>query len=182
MDNVTEASAEHGRVGETLIAALAKRAFAELEACFHPEIRFRALTPPGVREASSAEQAAAYFRKWFGDAERLELVEGQTEALADRLHLRYRLLVVDADGRQVVEQQGYGDVQDGQIVRLDLLCSGFRPLPAQGEAALPAAAATLDAQAASSAASPAASGAIRPCSQRCTVRRPGPAARPSPPV
>ncbi|HLZ69382.1 MAG TPA: sulfurtransferase TusA family protein [Dehalococcoidia bacterium] len=138
-EDVNDTGDEHRRMGEALIAAVVKRDFAALEACFHPEIRFRALVPPGVREATGAQDAVAYFQRWFGDADQLELLESDAGTLADRLHVRYRFLVVDADGRQTVEQQAYGDLQDGKLVRLDLLCSGFRPFLAPGQAAVPAA-------------------------------------------
>jgi hypothetical protein len=132
--DVNGSRTELRQVGEALIAALAARDFAALAACFHPEVRFRALIPPGVREAANARDAAAQLRRWFGEADHLELLEWEAGKLADRLHVRYRFLVMDADGRQVVEQQGYGDVQEGRIVRLDLLCSGFRPFAAPGRA------------------------------------------------
>jgi hypothetical protein len=109
---VGEALAPEHQVGEVFLAALVGRDFPTIEACFHPEVTFRALILPSVREAETAQQATAYLGRWFGDADHHELL----------------------DGWQVVEQQAYCDVQDGKITRMDLLCSGFRPCgaPDQG--------------------------------------------------
>jgi hypothetical protein len=128
---------EDHRVGEALLASLVRRDFSAVEACFDPGIQFRALIPPGVREAANAEDTVGYLRRWFGEAVQLQLLQGQAETIGDRLHVRYRLLVDDADGRQVVEQQTYCDVEDSRIVRMDLLCSGFRPYPAPERPARP---------------------------------------------
>ncbi len=144
-DQMGAADTELRGPGEALIAALARRDLAALEACFHPELRFRALVPPGVREVATASEAIAYFRRWFGEAERLDLLDSDAGLLADRLRLRYRFHVVDADGDQVVEQQAYADVRNGRIVALDLLCSGFRPLTSPSQPAAPAATDQLDA-------------------------------------
>ena len=119
-------ASDHG-LGTVFLAALARRESPTIEDCLHPEARFRALIPPGVREAETAQQATAYLRRWFGDADHHELVAGRATTVGDRLHVAYRLRLPDADGWQVVEQQAYCDVQDGKITRMDLLCSGFRP-------------------------------------------------------
>lgn len=80
-----------------------------------------------MREGSTASEATGYLRRWFGDADHHELLDGDAEPIADRLHVRYRFRVHDADGWQVVEQPAYCDVKDGKITGLDLVCSGFRP-------------------------------------------------------
>jgi TusA-related sulfurtransferase len=45
-----------------------------------------------------------------------------------------------------VEQHAYADAEEGRIVRLDLLCSGFRQICAPDQGAGPMAAARLDAR------------------------------------
>jgi len=60
--------------GTRLIAALAERDFPRLAGTLTPDVRMRALTPPGLVEISGAEAAAAKFSTWFGDAEEFELI------------------------------------------------------------------------------------------------------------
>src|SRR5919205_3225120 len=79
--------------GARLIAALAQRDFSALADRLTPDVRMRALIPPGVVELSGAELAAAKFASWFGDAEELELILSGSDAFADRLHVFYRLRV-----------------------------------------------------------------------------------------
>ena len=60
--------------GACLIAALAERDFPRLAGTLTPDVRMRALIPPGPVEVSGAEAAAAKFSSWFADAEELELI------------------------------------------------------------------------------------------------------------
>jgi TusA-related sulfurtransferase len=110
-----------------LVRALAARDFDTLERCLHPEIRMRALTPRVVREAASADAAAAIFADWFGDATALRLDDVSVDDVCGRPRLRYRMSGVEQRGRAfVVEQTAYCAVADGRVAGMDLLCSGFR--------------------------------------------------------
>jgi hypothetical protein len=112
--------------GERYLRALTSLDFASLESCFRPDVDFRALVPPGVREASDASGAADYVRRWFGDADSLEVLWSEVGSIADRKTIAYRVRVHEPDGWKVVEQRLYCDVgDDGLIGTLDLLCSGF---------------------------------------------------------
>ncbi len=114
-------------VVDRFLRALTARDFVGLAACFSHDLRFRALIPRGLREATGADDSARYFQGWFGPADRIDVVETRTQPLGDRQHLAWRLLVHDADGRRVVEQQAYATLRDGVISELDLVCSGLRP-------------------------------------------------------
>ena len=116
--------------GERFLAAFDTQDFEQVQACFHPQVQFRALIPPGVCEAADAPGAAAHLRDWFGGADHLEILNAEVGANGDRLHLAYRLRVHDVDGWQLFEQQTYCRVQDRQIAAMDLLCSGPQPDPA----------------------------------------------------
>lgn len=115
-------------VGERFLQALAGRDFEALEACLRPGVSFRALVPPGVREATDASGAVKHLRRWFGDAASFEMLGAEIGQVADRLSITYRIRLHDQDGWQVIEQHLYCDVgDDGRIGNLDLLCSGFLP-------------------------------------------------------
>lgn len=128
-------------VGEHFVAALGRRDFAAIEQDLDPAVRFRALIPPGLCEASDAATTVSHLREWFGGADELIVVATEADRVADRLRLTYRLRLRDADGWHLVEQQAYCDVAGRRIAGLDLLCSGFRredaPVAGSG-ASLPA--------------------------------------------
>ena len=114
-------------VGSKLVEAIVARDEAALASCFASAVELRALVPRGLRERSGATEAAALLAGWYSDVTELRLVESQVEELSDRLHVAYRLDVVEDGQPYVVEQQLYCTVADGVIERVDLVCSGFRP-------------------------------------------------------
>jgi hypothetical protein len=113
-------------VGARFLAAICSQEWEHVRSCFAPDVRFRALIPPGLREGEGAAAAAGYLRRWLGDANPLLLLESEVRRMQDRLAIRYRFRARE-DRWYVVEQQMYCDVRDGRIERIDLLCSGFRP-------------------------------------------------------
>ena len=114
--------------GATLVAALAERDFDRLAGTLAPEVRMRALIPPGPIELSGAEPAAARFASWFGESNGLELVHSGSDEVGDRLHVFYRLRVKrPGDPWKVIEQHLFCALDEGRITALDLVCSGFRP-------------------------------------------------------
>jgi hypothetical protein len=62
------------------------------------------------------------FSVWFGDAEEFELIHSGSNAIADRLHVFYRLRVT-----KLVEQHLLCAFDGDRISGLDLVCTGFRP-------------------------------------------------------
>ena len=98
-----------------------------MAACFTPGIEFRALVPPGLRERTGAEDAAALVVGWFADSTELHLVESQIEEIGDRLHIAYTFEGVENHEPYVVEQHVFCVLTEGVIERAHLLCSGFRP-------------------------------------------------------
>jgi hypothetical protein len=115
-------------LGRGLITALAQRDFPRLANTLTPDVRMRALIPPGPVEVSGAEAVAAKFSSWFADAEELALIRSGSDTVADRLHVFYRLRVKKAgDLTKIVEQHLLCAFDDHRISALDLVCSGFRP-------------------------------------------------------
>src|SRR5436309_1025096 len=107
--------------GERLVAGIAAQDAAAIASCFAENVQFRALSPNGLRERASAAETAALVAGWFGDSTVLELVESQTDAVADKLHISYRFEGVEEDEPYVVEQQLYCVVGGGgKIERADL--------------------------------------------------------------
>jgi hypothetical protein len=125
---MTESAAESRRVSERLVSALAGRDFDALEGLFSPDVRFRALVPSGVREATDARGAVAWLRDWFGTSESFDVVDAGVEAVGGRTRLWYRFRLDRADRRCLIDQEGFCDVRRGAVTDLSLVCSGFRPL------------------------------------------------------
>ncbi|HZD11796.1 MAG TPA: nuclear transport factor 2 family protein [Candidatus Binatia bacterium] len=126
-ENGIRAKDQRVAAGEHFVDALAGQDFEALERLFSAEVRFRALVPPRVCEGRTAGEATDWLRRWFGDADELQLLQSSVAQVFDRLYVSYRLRVHDViNGWRLIEQQVYGDVRDGQVADMWLLCSGFR--------------------------------------------------------
>ena len=114
-------------LGRGLITALAQRDFPRLAGTLTPDVRMRALIPPGPVELAGVGRAAERFATWFGESE-LELVQSGSDEVADRLHVFYRLRAQRfGDPWKIIEQHLFCALDEGRITALDLVCSGFRP-------------------------------------------------------
>lgn len=109
------------------VDALAAHDFDALQAALAPEVRFRALIPPGFREAAGAAEARRLIESWFGDSEEYAVVSRVVAPVGDREHAAYRVEGRENGEGYVVEQQFFATLGPAGIARLDLLCSGFRP-------------------------------------------------------
>jgi hypothetical protein len=118
-------------VAEEFVDALAAQDFERLEQCFAPDVAFHAAIPGAgsFRERAGAAETANQFRLWLGDAQPLELLQRVVEPIVDKVHMSYRFAAFEEEQWHVVEQQAYAVVGERGIERLDLVCSGFRPVP-----------------------------------------------------
>ena len=114
----------------TFLEALRHQEFATLQETIGEGARVRALLPGGPVEAHGAEAAAELFQRWFGRVAEFEAVHTCAEAMADRVQMAWRCRIrwEGENFDRMIEQQAYAKVVDGQIVVMDLVCSGFRPL------------------------------------------------------
>jgi hypothetical protein len=112
----------------SFLDALAVRDFNRIETLFHPQARFRGLTPPALREGTTAAEAAEWIRRWMSDATDYEIIETSIDEMVDKLHLRYRIRLKENGEWFIVEQHAYCTIEDDHITTMDLVCSGFRPI------------------------------------------------------
>src|SRR5947207_1381637 len=120
-----------------LVERLAARDLDGFVAVLAPDARLRYLVPPGPGEVSGADEVGEKLWHWFGGAVSVGVLDVQVEPLPDRVSARYRFLLEQRDGWEVVEQQMYVDAdEDGLIAGIDLLCSGFRPTAGPEEGGL----------------------------------------------
>jgi hypothetical protein len=114
-------------ISARLVEAIAAQDTAGISTCFADDARFRALTPPGLRERTGGSEVAGLIAEWFADSTELALLDSEASEVGDRVHVAYRFEGVEEGEPYVVEQQLYGTLQNGKIAHADLLCSGFRP-------------------------------------------------------
>ena len=117
-------------VGGVFLEAFANRDYEQLAATLAPDVRLRAMLPPGPMDWQGAATVAEVIGSWFGAASEFELVDAAVGDVGGRLHLSWRVRVRPApfgigDGWHVIEQHAYVDAGD-TISALDLLCSGFQ--------------------------------------------------------
>jgi TusA-related sulfurtransferase len=113
---------------DLFVERLAARDFDGLAACLDPDIRLRAIIPSGPEEQHGRMSAAGRFADWFADAVTFELAEHRIEPFDDRWLMTYRVTVDEGDGPRRVEQHLFCDLGAELVERIDLLCSGFRPM------------------------------------------------------
>jgi hypothetical protein len=117
---------------DSFVKRLAVRDFEGLAACLDPDVRLRAVIPPGPEEHYGRAAATGRFADWFADAVSFELVEHRIEPFVDRWLVTYRISLDEGDGPRRVEQHLFCDLGAELIERIDLLCSGFRPVALPG--------------------------------------------------
>jgi hypothetical protein len=118
-------------LGADFAHALAGKDSGRLRELMAAEIDFQAMTPRRTWEASNPDEVLSIlFGHWFEDADDIEALEGvDTDSFADRQRVGYRFSVSNPEGRFLVEQQAYLSEEQGQIVWMRVLCSGYRPTP-----------------------------------------------------
>jgi hypothetical protein len=117
-------------LGEAFVAALAGKDVPALAALFADPVDFRAMTPGRSWEARTPAAVAGevILGAWFEPTDVVGQVEHvDTAVVGDRYRLGYRLQVSNADGRFVVEQQGFLALTGGKITWMRMVCSGYRP-------------------------------------------------------
>ena len=133
MSAIQDTTVARWSVGGVFLEALANRNFGRLAAILAPDVRFRAMLPPGPMNWEGAETVSEVFGSWFKDADDFELIDATVGEVGGRLHLSWRVRVRPAPfgigaGWHLIEQQAYADASD-VIDAIDLLCSGFRAEP-----------------------------------------------------
>jgi hypothetical protein len=117
-------------MGAGFVAALAAKDSEAIVAMLDPQIDFRALTPRRSWEASDPGQVLeTLFGNWFEPSDQiLEVLKVETDTVAQRERVGYRLAVRNPEGSFVVEQQAYLSGSGGRIAWMRVLCSGYQPL------------------------------------------------------
>ncbi len=119
-------SAATNALGDRFLTALTELDFVSMAACFSDDATFRALLPRGLQQAIGSD-AVSHFQQWFGGADRIDLLKRESDNIAARQHLSWRMRVHGELGPRLIEQQAFATVDEDHFTRFDLLCTGFMP-------------------------------------------------------
>lgn len=115
-------------VAGLLLESFARRDFAAVGAYLDPDVRFRALIPPGLVSETGPAAVVARLAGWFGGDDDFAVIDAAIGQVGTRAHLRWRVRRTPVGGAPlVVEQHLFATTAGGRIAVLDLLCSGFQP-------------------------------------------------------
>lgn len=117
-------------LGRRWLAAFTVRDFDRLEQLLDPDVRFRALIPRGLREASRAEDAVGFLRAWFAESDVFIVRSAEVDQVSDRIRVRYRVDVHEEGAWSTVDQTLYAESRADLFADVTLACSGFRPIDA----------------------------------------------------
>src|SRR3989338_8372173 len=120
--------------GEAFLKVLTARDFKRMGTFLAPDVKFRALLPPGSFEWNGPVAAIENLSSWFGSAEDFEVLDSQIEEVNGRLRLAYKFRLRPhpfnpGSGWHIIEQQLFCDGGSKTLINIDLLCSGFLPDP-----------------------------------------------------
>jgi TusA-related sulfurtransferase len=118
-------------VGERFLGAVAARDFDAVRSVLADDVCLRMLVPRGFMTSDGANEVVGRFEGWFGEAGPWELESSSVAEVVGRVAVTYRLRLGKLGSPHLIEQHLVLDVDaDGRVVRIDLLCSGFRPIVA----------------------------------------------------
>lgn len=124
-------SSEAISIGTAYAEALAAKDRTALAALLADDIDFRALTPRKQWEQHTPTAVIdEAIGVWFDDGDQIEELRAvQVRPVAGpRSLVSYQLLVRNADGPHVVEQQAYFEHDAGKITWMRTLCAGYIPV------------------------------------------------------
>jgi ketosteroid isomerase-like protein len=119
------------RIGTAYAEALAAKDYDALAELLADDVDFRALTPNKQWEQHTPKEAIHdVICVWFDDGDHIEELRAvQVRPVAGpRSLVSYQLLVRNADGPHVVEQQAYFEHDADKITWMRTLCAGYIPV------------------------------------------------------
>lgn len=97
-----------------------------------PDVEMRALLPEGPHIYTGREEVIARLRWWFGAGDEIRTIHAEAKVIEDRVELSYGFRILNAaegakPGWHTIEQRAFCDIGT-TVERIDLVCSGFRPI------------------------------------------------------
>lgn len=97
-----------------------------------PDVEMRALLPDGPHVYNGREEVTGRLKWWFGSGDDIQTTHAEARAVEDRIELSYGFRILNAKkggkpGWHSIEQRAFCDIGT-TIERIDVVCSGFRPI------------------------------------------------------
>jgi hypothetical protein len=123
-------------VGRRFVDALAARDEPALRRVLAPDVDFRGMTPRESFESADVDGVIrTVFGRWIDPTDTVERVLavdiGPPVVDRERVGYRFRVRSEGDPAAYEMEQQAYYTCQDDRIVWLRVMCSGWRPMPAE---------------------------------------------------
>jgi hypothetical protein len=113
---------------QRFVDALSTANWEAVRALLAEDVYLRALVPARLREERGPAAVVDRFRLWWDGLDDFRLLDSEVEPMANQVRVRYRLAATARDdGPVVVEQQCYLTAENGQITKINSVCSGFQP-------------------------------------------------------
>ncbi len=116
-------------IAEGWAAAIQTRRFDRIAQLCDPNIRSRLMWTNGFASLESADAMISKIGAWFDESDPIEIRRLRTHPVGDKLSISYFLVLRERGEWFEVEHQIFGTLKEGVFSELDLMCSGFRPLP-----------------------------------------------------
>lgn len=119
-------------IAETWLERFSTGDFDGMAALFDPSVEMRVLLPDGPQTYNGREEVTGRLKWWFGAGDEVRPVHTDARPVEDRMELSYGFHILNAvgggkPGWHAIEQRAFCDIGTA-IERLDVVCSGFRPI------------------------------------------------------
>jgi hypothetical protein len=128
----TAAGPTSAAIARALLLAIVTWDEPRLRSLLADDVWLRAMLVTEVVEEHDPDAVVERFRGWYGTAAGLEVVRATHDTIATREAIAYRVRLRPSwapEQWHLIEQSGYVRVRAGRVSRLDLVCTGFHPLP-----------------------------------------------------
>lgn len=119
-------------IAETWLSRLTTGDLDSAGTLFDPDVEMRALLPDGPQTYNGREEVTGRLKWWFGTGDEIQKTHADAGAVEDRIELSYGFRILNAmegakAGWHSIEQRAFCDIGT-MIERIDVVCSGFRPI------------------------------------------------------
>ncbi len=119
-------------IAETWLDRFSTGDFDGAAALLDPDVEMRALLPDGPQTYKGREEVTGRLKWWFGSGDEVRSVHAEATVVEDRFGLSYGFHILNAvdgakPGWHAIEQRAFCDIGT-MIERVDVVCSGFRPM------------------------------------------------------
>jgi hypothetical protein len=122
-DNPTEQA-----VSDRFLTAVVTRDYSTLNATLSPDVRLRALVPPGPFELTGAAAVTAQFEQWFAGGRRFRVIGHSATDIGLRVHAQWTIQrTPDSPTADPLLAEQHAFLTVGEAVeKIDLVCSGWQ--------------------------------------------------------